>query len=108
MSGMKTPIKRRFEILVAGLMILSALPAFLLAWIGIKLTGGEKVFQVASGTLRTNGKPCLTLDCQPNAFGRFLQNYSIDLLPALFDVIAGKISLRDLGILSRRPTNEDR
>ncbi len=91
---MNTMLTRMLEAMIALGVIAAVLPLILLAAAGLKLAGVSPVFT----TLRIHGSdvqpPCLAFNATTTPFGLFLRRYSIDQLPALFQVVIGKARLR--------------
>lgn len=122
-------LKRGFDIIAAGLLLLLASPLMLLAWIGIRLTSPGAIFYRAP-RIGVNGAPFTMMkfrsmherkdagsaitapgDARIFPFGRFMRATKIDELPQLLNILKGDMSWvgprpEDPGIVERYYTDE--
>jgi hypothetical protein len=88
-------MSRFIDILAAvGLIVLCA-PLLVLGWLGLKLQGVHPLCVRGTGDPDSSAGFSRFNASGDDPFSRFLRNYSIDLLPAVFDVLAGTTRLRD-------------
>ncbi len=83
---------RTVESLAASALVILTLPLLTSAWVGLWWAGTRPVFVLRE----TERGHHLAFNSTANDFGLLIRRFSVDQLPALFQVIAGKIPLKEV------------
>ena len=88
-------MKRAIDIIASAFLIVVVAPLLLLGWLGVKLRRAQPVFTRGDGNPDSPAGLLLFNSSGNDSFSELLRTYSIDHLPVLFDVLAGKAGLWD-------------
>lgn len=83
-------------------LIAACSPLFVIAWAGLRFSGVRPLLVVRQDPWNAGSVPLLEFNTRSSPFGYHLRRLSVDQLPALLWVVAGKCRLKDLPLAWKR------